>query len=108
MKRIMTGKYQMKEVWLIRHGESEANAGLVTSMPELIPLTEKGHRQAVKVSTIILATPALIVFSPYLRTQQTARPTLERFPQVECQEWNIQEFSFLSTTLCQNTTRLER
>ncbi|MBN2116891.1 MAG: histidine phosphatase family protein [Anaerolineales bacterium] len=98
----------MKEVWLIRHGESEANAGLVTSMPDLISLTEEGHRQAAKVSALIPAVPSLIVFSPYLRTQQTARPTLERFPQVERQEWNIQEFSFLSPALCKNTSRMER
>jgi broad specificity phosphatase PhoE len=89
----------MKEVWLIRHGESEANAGLASSDPALIPLTEKGYQQAVKVSTVISMIPSLIVFSPYLRTQQTAQPTMQLFPQAECQEWNIQEFTFLSPIL---------
>jgi probable phosphoglycerate mutase len=98
----------MKEVWLIRHGESEANAGLVSSDPALIPLTEKGYQQAVKVSTVISMIPSLIVFSPYLRTQQTAQPTMQLFPQAECQELDIQEFTFLSPILCQNTTRLQR
>jgi broad specificity phosphatase PhoE len=98
----------MKEVWLIRHGESEANAGLASSGPALIPLTEKGYQQAVKVSTAIPTIPSLIVFSPYLRTQQTAQPTMQLFPQAECQEWDIQEFTFLSPILCQNTTRLQR
>lgn len=98
----------MKEVWLIRHGESAANAGFASSSPALIPLTEKGCQQAVKVSTVIPSIPSLIVFSPYFRTQQTAQPTRQLFPQVKCQEWNIQEFTFLSPVLCQNTTRLQR
>jgi broad specificity phosphatase PhoE len=98
----------MKEVWLIRHAESEANAGLPSSDPALIPLTEKGYRQAVQLSTLMPAIPALIVFSPYLRTQHTAAFTMQLFPQVECQEWNIQEFTFLAPALCRNTTRSQR
>jgi broad specificity phosphatase PhoE len=98
----------MKEIWLIRHGESEANAGLASSHPALIPLTERGCRQAARVSTAIPKIPSLIVFSPYVRTRQTAQLTVQLFPQVECQEWNIQEFTFLSPTLCQKTTRLQR
>ncbi len=98
----------MKEVWLIRHAESEANAGLPGRDPALIPLTETGYRQAVKVSTAIPRIPSLIVFSPYLRAQQTAQLTIQLFPQVKCQEWNIQEFTFLSPAVCQNTTASQR
>ncbi len=98
----------MKEVWFIRHAESEANAGLPGGDPALIPLTEKGYQQAAKVSTIIPRIPSLIVFSPYIRTQQTARLTMQLFPQVKCEEWNIQEFTYLSPALCQNTTSSQR
>ncbi len=98
----------MKEVWFIRHAESEANAGLASSDPALIPLTEKGYRQAVKVSTAIPTIPSLIVFSPYVRTQQTAQLTMQLFPHVKHQEWNIQEFTYLSPALCQNMNSLQR
>jgi broad specificity phosphatase PhoE len=98
----------MKEIWLIRHAESAANAGLPGSDPASIPLTEKGCQQAAKVSTVIPPIPSLIVVSPYIRTQQTAQLTLQLFPQVECQEWDIQEFTYLSPGLCQNTTSLQR
>lgn len=98
----------MKEVWLIRHAESEANAGLASSDPALIPLTEKGYRQALKVSAFVPAIPSLIIVSPYLRARQTAQLTIQLFPKVKCQEWNIQEFTFLSPVLCQNMTSSQR
>ena len=98
----------MKEIWFVRHAESEANAGFVSSDPGAIPLTEKGRQQAIAVNKIIPAPPSLIVFSPYIRTQQTAQPTLERFSQVKNQKWNIQEFTFLSPTVCRNTTASQR
>ncbi|RPJ25264.1 MAG: phosphoglycerate mutase family protein [Chloroflexi bacterium] len=98
----------MKEVWLIRHAESAANAGLPGSDPALTPLTEKGCQQAAKVSTVIPTIPSLIVVSPYIRTQQTARLTMQLFPEVECQEWDIQEFTYLSPILCENTTSRQR
>lgn len=104
----MIGKEYMKEIWFIRHAESEANAGFVSSDPGAIPLTEKGRQQAIAVSKIIPETPSLIVDSPYIRTQQTAQPTLRRFPQVENQKWNIQEFTFLSPEVCRNTTASQR
>lgn len=98
----------MKEVWFIRHAESEANAGFISSDPGAIPLTEKGHQQAIAVSKIMPEIPSLIVVSPYIRTQQTAQPTLRRFPQVENQKWDIQEFTFLSPEVCRNTTASQR
>ena len=66
----------MVSIWLIRHGESEANAGLPTSDVALIELTEKGHQQAQKVASAFTQAPSLIVTSPYIRTKQTAQPTI--------------------------------
>ena len=34
------------EIWLVRHGQSAANAGLPTDYPSAIPLTDKGHVQS--------------------------------------------------------------
>ena len=94
----------MKDVWFIRHAESEANAGLPTADPGLIALTPKGHEQAEILAGIINVVPDLVVCSPYLRTQQTARPLLKKYPQVQKLVWPIHEFDFLSPKACINTT----
>ena len=88
----------MTRFWLIRHGQSRSNAGFATGDTETIPLTGLGHRQAVLGSQTIAETfgsPELIVASPYLRAQQTAQPTRERFPTVPFETWPVQEFTYL-------------
>jgi broad specificity phosphatase PhoE len=50
-----------------------------------LELTELGWSQAREVAANWTETPSLIVTSPYLRTQQTAAPTIERFPNVPVQ-----------------------
>ena len=52
-------------------------------------LTEKGWQQARGVATNWTETPDLIVTSPYLHAQQTAQPTIERFPGVAVEVWPI-------------------
>lgn len=68
----------------IRHGESTGNFGIPCDDLARITLTKKGLRQARKVAEAWTEPPSLIVTSPYLRTQQTAAPTIERFPSVCC------------------------
>lgn len=98
----------MATVWLIRHAESEANAGLPTSDPTTTQLTATGHQQSQRVAAILKHAPSLIVTSPYLRTKQTAQPTIDRFPTVPQAEWPVQEFTFLSPEHYKNTTTHER
>jgi broad specificity phosphatase PhoE len=98
----------MKEVWLIRHAESTANAGASTFSPESIPLTEKGLAQARCVAAQITRRPDLIVVSPFLRSQQTAAPLRASVPNVPVEEWQVQEFTYLSPERCRNTTIVER
>ncbi|WP_416668379.1 histidine phosphatase family protein [Egbenema bharatensis] len=98
----------MAIVWFIRHAESEANAGLPTTNPATTRLTATGHEQAQSIAALFPQAPSLIVTSPYLRTQQTAEPTIERFPSVPQAEWRVQEFTFLSPERYQNTTTHER
>lgn len=98
----------MINVWLVRHGESEANAGLPTIHPGETPLTEKGHWQAQQVALAFKHPPDLIVTSPYTRTQQTAQPTRERYPRVLQAEWRVQEFTYLAASRYQNTTIQQR
>jgi len=98
----------MKEIWLIRHAESTANVGAVTSLPETIPLTQRGVEQAKCVASAFDHEPGLIVLSPFLRAQETAAPVLALYPNATSQEWPVQEFSYLATERCHNTTVTDR
>jgi len=97
-----------KKIWLIRHGESVANAGAATENHMTIPLSELGQEQAREVSLLIPEPPSLIITSPFTRAQQTAEPTLERFPGVVHEVWNVEEFTYLGPLTCINTTAAER
>lgn len=98
----------MKTVLFIRHGESEANAGLPTSDPSSIALTAKGFEQAELVSELIDIEPDLIITSSYIRTQQTAEPFLKKYSNIKTEIWPIHEFDFLSPIECMNTTVEQR
>ena len=86
----------MKLVRLIRHAESAANAGLATTAPDSIPLTEKGQLQARAIADSITSAPDLIISSPFERAIATALPTTERFPHVPFETWPVEEFTYLS------------
>ena len=85
---MLTGKtaqeipQQQRWRWLVRHGESAANAGTATTDPATIPLTPRGHDQAERVAVALSERPDLIVVSPYLWTRETAEPAMRRFPDV--------------------------
>jgi broad specificity phosphatase PhoE len=98
----------MLTVRFIRHGESLANAGGVTSETRSTSLTDLGRTQAIEISRSFAAPPALIVTSPYLRARHTANPTVERFPEVPLEIWPVQEFTYLAEARCLNTTTLQR
>jgi len=98
----------MKEVWLVRHGESTANAGAATFSPETVPLTEKGMAQAGCIADRVDDRPDLIVLSSFLRSQQTAAPLIAKYPDVKVAQWPVQEFTYLSPERCHNTTLTER
>lgn len=86
----------MTEVWYIRHGESESNAGMATTGTAQVALTALGHEQARKTSTAFSKAPDLIVTSRYTRAIQTAQYTIDRFPQVPVETWETHEFSYLT------------
>lgn len=97
-----------KKVWLIRHGESIANAGAATEDHITIPLSPVGEEQAKRVSLSFQEAPTLIVTSPFLRAQQTAEPTLKRFSNVRHEVWSVEEFTYLAPETCVGTTADER
>lgn len=92
----------------IRHGQSTGNAGIPCSDLSQIALTELGWQQAREVAQNWIERPSLIVTSPYLRTQQTAAPTTERFPDVPVETWPIQEFTYLEPSRWNGTRSEER
>jgi len=95
-------------ILLIRHGESEANAGLPTPSPSEIRLTRKGRGQAAALAERVIERPDLVVVSPYLRTQETAAPFLARHGDVPVEVWAIQEFTYLDIVRHADTTEAQR
>lgn len=98
----------MREVWSIRHGESEQNIGLRTSNHEDVPLTEKGEKQAVGASKKIIKTPDIIGHSKFFRAYQTAQPTMAKFPNTPVIILNTHEFTYLEPSKWNGTTSVER
>lgn len=98
--------------WLVRHGQSQANAGAATEHPSTIELTELGREQAREIAAKISGVPDQIIVSPFLRTTQTAQPLLDalfaRGVRVPVLEWPIQEFTYLSPVRCRGTTAVDR
>lgn len=99
---------KVRRVWLIRHGQSESNAGLPTNGPGAAPLTTRGREQAARIAEVFTAPPDLIVSSPFVRARQTAQATIERFPEVPYEEWPVEEFTFLGRLHGPQTTAEQR
>lgn len=97
-----------KLIRLIRHGESAANAGLSTTAPDSIPLTERGRVQAQLIADSLLSSPDLIIASPFERAIDTALPTAQRYPEVPFEIWAVKEFTYLSPGRFVNTTQADR
>lgn len=99
-------------IWLIRHGQSQANAGAATEHPKSIALTAVGQDQANHIAQQISFTPRSIIVSPYTRTLDTARPLLSKLNsngiEVPVKEWPIHEFTYLSPVRCRGTTAADR
>jgi probable phosphoglycerate mutase len=98
----------MLTVWCIRHGESEGNAGLRTGSTQETALTPQGMAQAERLAQVFQEPPTLLVISPYLRSQQTAAPIIQRFPHIPQEVWPVQEFTYLAASQYHFTTFRER
>jgi broad specificity phosphatase PhoE len=98
----------MKHVRMIRHAHSSANAGLPTTAPAIIPLTELGHAQAQALAGTLPCAPGLIVSSPFERAVATATPTARRYPDVPLELWAVEEFTYLAPARLVGTTQAQR
>lgn len=98
----------MTEIWLIRHGQSEANAGMPTADASSSPLTQWGQSQAAAVANSLPSPPALIASSSFTRARQTADRLQSRFPDCPLVEWPIQEYTFLPADAYRGTRDSDR
>src|SRR6185369_5668027 len=81
---------------------------LATENPQTVLLTEIGREQAHKTSLVFDRPPTLIVKSKYTRAIQSAQFTIDRFPTVPVETWDVHEFSYLSPAVLGKTTMKER
>ncbi len=98
----------MPKAWFIRHGESVSNADLQTKHPATSALTTRGHKEAALVAQAFREAPDLIVVSSFVRAQETAVPTQNRFPQVPVETWPVYEFTYLHPERYNGTTGSQR
>jgi broad specificity phosphatase PhoE len=97
-----------KIIMLIRHAESQANSGERNSSQSEIKLSIKGYEQAKELAKSFTVMPDLVITSPFIRTLQTAKPLLDKFPAVKHEQWPIHEFICINPKRCINTTWEER
>ena len=93
----------MKTIYLIRHAQSVANAGdntdIVTYANADIPITELGQQQAEQLAIWLIKhveNVKEIFVSPYLRTQQTAAPYVQKMQLLPTILDDLHEFNYLS------------
>jgi len=87
---------QELKAWLIRHGESTANTGIISDAPADVILSAKGKMQAEKVAEEIIEQPNLIITSLAKRAQETTNFIIQAWPDVRLTIWPIQELIYLS------------
>lgn len=97
----------MKQLYLIRHAESLANAGGKSLPDREIPLSERGKEQA---QTLIERFPkaSQVFTSEFLRTQQTASPYLAHYHLSAKPLACLNEFSYLPFAVIDGLTAEQR
>lgn len=95
-------------VYFIRHGENLSNAGGITMEHAAIPITERGEKEANIIADALNVTPALVLVSEHIRTQQTAQPFCEKHQCTAQTHPLLNEFSAISHELIEGMTGKER
>lgn len=89
----------MKNIYLVRHAQSQSNAELKLTVNQDIALTETGHKQAQALADWLLHTVEKIdsVFvSTYQRTHATALPLLDQIHLSPVVWADLHEFNYLN------------
>jgi probable phosphoglycerate mutase len=93
-RQTMMDPYQ--KILLIRHGQSDANRGLIAESVPSTGITELGRRQAEAIAASFTSPPDKVIVSSFKRSRETAAPTLDRFPTTPVEEWPVHEFTYLA------------
>jgi alpha-ribazole phosphatase len=82
---------------LIRHGQSQANAGGITLENPLVPLTELGERQARALAQVLPPAAPVVWSSPFKRSLDTAAPYCGRLGVAPEIHDELREFETIDT-----------
>jgi len=96
------------KTWLIRHGESQSNAGMPALGNAEVTLTSLGEYQSLMVAERITSMPDRLIVSPFLRARIMANAIERRWPGARSEVWPIQELTYLSPKRCLGTTTSTR
>lgn len=90
----------MKKIVLIRHAESEANVGdKILPHDNIIKITQNGKKQSEELVEV-LEKPDRIILSKFIRTIETAEPTIKKYPETEVHLWlEVHEFDPADNTV---------
>lgn len=95
ISQIIDSQHPPRRVFLARHGQSASNCEGRIAGQMNPPLTEKGKRQALRLSTVLREIPLTkIVTSALGRSIETAKPTAEQQGLTVCSLSGFNEISF--------------
>lgn len=98
----------MRQFYLFRHAQSQANVGGMPLPDREIPLTELGQQQALNRCQQWHIQPSALYCSQFLRTQQTAQPFVQKY-QLPLQQLScLNELSYLDFAMIQSLTTAQR
>jgi alpha-ribazole phosphatase len=95
-------------VYLIRHGQSQANVGGITLANPVVPLTELGQLQAQALAALLPATAVKIWASPFKRALDTAAPYCARLGRSAATHDDLREFETVDTAQMSGSSSAER
>jgi alpha-ribazole phosphatase len=95
-------------IQLVRHGQSQANAGGVTLENPLVPLTPLGELQAQALAPLLPATTGGIWSSPFRRALDTAAPYCGRSARQVAIHDELREFEVIDTVQMRGSAFPER
>jgi broad specificity phosphatase PhoE len=95
-------------IYLVRHGQSQANAGGVTLDNSGVPLTPLGELQARTIAALLPPTTQTIWSSPFKRTLDTAAPYCARIGRNAATHDDLREFETVDTVQLRGSTFEER
>jgi alpha-ribazole phosphatase len=97
-----------RTIYIVRHGQSQANVGGITLENPLVPLTGLGEQQAQALAPLLPASTVAIWSSPFKRALDTAAPYCARMDRSPQTLDDLREFETIDTLQMRGTSSAER